>query len=611
MANFEKWVNTTTGNNSNAGTEAAPYLTLSHACYNWRAGLWAADDVCIVNVIAPSGIQASDRIRMWQQHNGATIIVRPASGSSFVVGDNHDYFIEQNPAVNINLEVQDCTCTRNKIIYWQGTELSGRVQNITLTNCNFTHARVNSETGIWLRETPTGTGSLTLNSCQITGWDVPIQIAQGALDSITIDEGTTIASDNLTATTGGITVLGAGSVVIQGGSSFTSSNGAVANRVDIYATTEMTVDDASFNINTTGPLGVWFRTVTGGSSTIDLSLNQLSVTATTADGGYTCQIGRDINTSLTRAANKALGANLQSAAVKNSDFVQLNVDAGTLGCIVDTDGIIVDDSNYFRTGAVGDPLTIHQIYLWGDNSKFDYNLAHGSVLLFGENQEITNNVIITGNRVLMGGTQGGSTASKGGNNYLLRRNLIVATALQAISDYAFNNAYPTNLGEFVADIDYQIYAVILDATGIAMYTPSSLVPTTIEELQNVWQHSTLNGVGSVWGADTNATNDAHSVLLSGDMLNPITSLVQTGVTLSRTDMEILRSCYLPLTNPPVIGHNGCESTINFSPVANSWPDTYSIPGADLPNYAFDGDSGDINILIDTATKEAKFTLENL
>jgi hypothetical protein len=68
-----------------------------------------------------------------------------------------------------------------------------------------------------------------------------------------------------------------------------------------------------------------------------------------------------------------------------------------------------------------------------------------------------------------------------------------------------------------------------------------------------------------------------------------------------------------LSNKAVIGVNGIvgpESTINFSPVANSWPDTYSIPGADLPNYAFDGDSGDINILIDTTTREAKFRLEN-
>jgi hypothetical protein len=66
----------------------------------------------------------------------------------------------------------------------------------------------------------------------------------------------------------------------------------------------------------------------------------------------------------------------------------------------------------------------------------------------------------------------------------------------------------------------------------------------------------------------------------------------------------------PLEFPAVIGHNGAESTINFSPVANSWPDTYSIPGADLPNYAFDGDPGDINILINTPTREAKFRLEN-
>jgi hypothetical protein len=64
-----------------------------------------------------------------------------------------------------------------------------------------------------------------------------------------------------------------------------------------------------------------------------------------------------------------------------------------------------------------------------------------------------------------------------------------------------------------------------------------------------------------------------------------------------------------LTNPPVVGLNGAESEINFSPVADSWPDTLSIPGADLPNYEFDGDPGDIEVRINLPTREAKFILE--
>lgn len=65
----------------------------------------------------------------------------------------------------------------------------------------------------------------------------------------------------------------------------------------------------------------------------------------------------------------------------------------------------------------------------------------------------------------------------------------------------------------------------------------------------------------------------------------------------------------PLTNPPVVGLNGAESRINFSPVANSWPTGISIPGADIPTYEFDGNAGDINIGINNASKESKFTLE--
>jgi len=64
----------------------------------------------------------------------------------------------------------------------------------------------------------------------------------------------------------------------------------------------------------------------------------------------------------------------------------------------------------------------------------------------------------------------------------------------------------------------------------------------------------------------------------------------------------------PLTNPPVVGHNNAETKINFSPVANSWPVQYSIPGADLPTYAFDGNPGDIELGIDMPAREASFHL---
>lgn len=64
----------------------------------------------------------------------------------------------------------------------------------------------------------------------------------------------------------------------------------------------------------------------------------------------------------------------------------------------------------------------------------------------------------------------------------------------------------------------------------------------------------------------------------------------------------------PLTNPPVKGLNNAESTVNFSPVANSWSDKYSIPGADLPNYEFDGNPGDIEIGVQEANHEGRFRL---
>jgi hypothetical protein len=64
----------------------------------------------------------------------------------------------------------------------------------------------------------------------------------------------------------------------------------------------------------------------------------------------------------------------------------------------------------------------------------------------------------------------------------------------------------------------------------------------------------------------------------------------------------------PLTNPPVVGLNNAETKINFSPVADTWHESHNIPGADLPNYSFDGDPGDIDIGNKNSIKENKFTI---
>jgi len=112
----------------------------------------------------------------------------------------------------------------------------------------------------------------------------------------------------------------------------------------------------------------------------------------------------------------------------------------------------------------------------------------------------------------------------------------------------------------------------------------------------------MNGQASNWTTkqDTFHYNLFYGFYNEGGVFIPA-SQINPGMDTSAND----------LSNPPVVGHNGAESTINFSPVTDSWFEGYSIPGADLSNYAFDGDPGDISILIDTATREAKFRLENL
>lgn len=65
----------------------------------------------------------------------------------------------------------------------------------------------------------------------------------------------------------------------------------------------------------------------------------------------------------------------------------------------------------------------------------------------------------------------------------------------------------------------------------------------------------------------------------------------------------------PLVNIGIVGHNEAESKINFSPVANSWSDVYSIPGADIAAYEFDGSLGDVELGFNTTTREGLFIIE--
>lgn len=115
------------------------------------------------------------------------------------------------------------------------------------------------------------------------------------------------------------------------------------------------------------------------------------------------------------------------------------------------------------------------------------------------------------------------------------------------------------------------------------------------------EYSVVNGQASNW--TTFQDEYFYDVIYGFNLV----SGVKIPASQINTTLDVLGDS---LSNPAKIGLNDSGATINFSPVENSWPDIYSIPGADLSNYEFDGDPGDIQININRDKQEARFTLES-
>jgi hypothetical protein len=213
---------------------------------------------------------------------------------------------------------------------------------------------------------------------------------------------------------------------------------------------------------------------------------------------------------------------------------------GVFSLFANTDGAVVTD-NYFRVAQLGDTTNVHQVYLWGDGIQFENNLCQASVLAFGPNPNIEGNTIVADRCILLGGTQGGSTASGGGNNYTVRDNVLISFDDDCYSDYAFNGAYPTNLGTLVADIDANYYVTLSGAAGLARLTAAGLTATTMTQLRNLWQQSVLSGSGSgVWGDASNSDNDlTSSHVTAGAGYDSAVSLCVQSAELSRSQLASL------------------------------------------------------------------------
>lgn len=530
------WVDPVAGSNSNAGTRAAPFATIRYA---FDRTLKATDTV-VVNVVPSGNLQTGDNLRLLPQHNGATLVLRSATpGSNFTITDA-DIFVRCFANTTSKIRIQDATVTCNKIIYFEGSNLAGRAMQITFAgNCIFTHARSNAEEAMRLivPPAPNGLGLLRIEpGCQVNGWSAPFYFLAGAIGEIDVNG---MVCDG-TSSFGGVSYL-SGAVVRLRNCTIDIPTTGVVNQINLIAeiAREVTVTGNTITINSSSAPAIYVVAPPSGTSTtavVTFSDNEI-----TGDTGTPLvQIGRDFLESDTREQADARAEQFASVTVANNDLTQDDLDGGVLRLFVGCDGATCS-GNYFRTAQLGDTTNVHQVYLWADGIQFESNYCQCSVLAFGPNQVIRDNIIVADRCILLGGTQGGSQPIKGGNNYTVRDNVLIAFDDDCYSDYAFNGAYPTNLGTLVADVDANRYVTLSGAAGLARLTAAGLTATTITQLRNLWQQSVLSGSGTgVWGDATNSDNDLTSThVTAGAGYDSAVSLCVQSAELSRSQLESL------------------------------------------------------------------------
>jgi len=541
---YNFWVDPVAGSNSNNGSQAAPYATLYHAIDTNRK---ATGDTVIVNVVPSGSLQSADFIRMVPQHNAATYIVRSATpGVRFTHTNSCDQFIVVFASTTATLRVEDAEVTCNKVQLHSGNTTGNRSFVLQIAgSCIFTHARVFAEEAFRMivPPAPNKLGTFKIEpGCQVNGWSRLFLFEPGALEIFDID-GLIVDGTHANA---GNSIISATVTRIKNCTINLPSSQNNSLSIQPQVGTLVEIENNVLTVNTTGAFALEVRAplVSGldsGSTTCDVVIKNNTITS--SGGSNVLKVGNDINTGLTRQENKDLARNYQSCLIESNRLVQ-NTGSGVLGVFVGADNTVCR-GNYGRMQEVGFSAGVHQIYLHAENVIFENNLCQASILAFGSNQIIRNNLLVANRCILLGGTQGGAQLIGGGNNYTIRGNVMITVVDDCYSDYSFNGAYPTNLGDLTADVNQNQYTVLSGANGIARLTTSSLVATTMEQLRNIWQNSALSGTGSVYGAATNATNDSGSRLVgtSTSAGSLAASLCTVGASLTEQQMRQLWAAY--------------------------------------------------------------------
>jgi hypothetical protein len=523
------WVDPVNGNNANAGTQAAPFKELRYASSTAITTARRTGDIVYIYCAPETYTTAEDYFRLdavdWA---GGKLVIRcSVPGQRFTVANTTPIALVQAYTTSTAIvDLDDVDFTGTQCLSWGGltTESQTGVNLIVRENCIFTHSATTARD--WVNfDSDAKRNSLQAYGCTINGWG-SLAFINGGINC-TINGVTFNAGSGLARTT----------TIVTGMVDITNSSLSWPNSANHVVNIRSTGSLLRFSDNTVtmvstnaaSPLYIIAPNTTDTGVVCEIKDNSIELSG----DGPSLHVGTILNETLTRDGNNALVAQFASLEISGNSFVNTDNDGGCLRVMVGTNNAIVEN-NYCRRGVLGSGTNVHVVYLWGGGITADSNNVQGQLLAFGPNQTITNNVMVSDQvGILLGGTQGGSTTSGGGNNYTVTGNILVSQGVACFSDYAYNGAYPTNLGELVATVDSNTYVPISPGRA-ARLTDADVYCDDIPEILAVWQGG--------WGAASNETNDANSEVLSGADVTWHSDLITTNSgVLDAADFAAIRA----------------------------------------------------------------------
>ena len=538
MALTEYWVDPASGDNANPGTEASPFEELRYATSTVIASAQSAGDTVIINCV-PSvfdGTEQYIRLDAADWTGGKLIVRSAASGTPFTVGATGVRLIWAVGACDCELEIQDCHATMPRILEWAGLTTPSAV-GVALkigSRCKFLHSSTTAEDCMNFDSDATESSLEIEPGAIINGW---ASLCFGAvLRSFLVDG----LKFNALACAGDSSYIKADTVELKNSELLwpTLNNNLfqITSKGTLLEVTGNKVDMQSSN----GATAFWVDAPDSGVTGVECLIADNDILSNTPSPAL--HVGNVVDAGLTRSVNDATRDQFSSCVIRDNDIVNLNNDGGCLRAMVGTDNAVVY-GNYLRRAVLGSGTNVHVVYLYGDGIQFRHNYVQGEILAFGPNQKCFGNIGISeGNGILLGGTQGGSQAIGGGNNYTISGNILMTLGDAALNDYAYNGAYPTNIGVLAAEVHNNLYVPLTGSQGAVRLTAAGLYADTAAEVKNLWNESVVSGEGSVWGDAANENNDQYSRVESTAELLWFDQLHSaSGVVFTRNDFEAIKS----------------------------------------------------------------------